>query len=306
MANSTSPYVCKGELNMTSDQLAGVGAACAVLLLLMWIAPLRDVWLGAESARALKSTHHIGTSLPFVAGLFQSLLWALYMSQALDRFAVTFGCNVAGIAINAALVVGFVWYATPEKRRCAMWYVLCSTVLLAVACVLWAEVSVEWVAYIAAVVTTLMLVGPAASFGPVIRDRSTDGVLYLPLVLTMLSAVAWCVYGFGSCSIQLVVCNGIGAAVCAVLIVVYHWARIGERRSSKLDRRESSESRKASVPMTASSTWTRASSGFALPTASPDQGDAPVKNDDVVRSVEASTAPPASSPSVSEHWLVEA
>jgi hypothetical protein len=65
----SSPWVADPTL---TNIIALVGSAAVILL---WLSPVRDVWLSKESIWATKSTLRIATAFGYVAGLFNCVLW---------------------------------------------------------------------------------------------------------------------------------------------------------------------------------------------------------------------------------------
>jgi hypothetical protein len=52
-----------------------IALAGSVAVIMLWLAPVRDVWVGRTSIWATKSTALVATAFGYVAGLFNCILW---------------------------------------------------------------------------------------------------------------------------------------------------------------------------------------------------------------------------------------
>jgi hypothetical protein len=53
----------------------GIALGASLLTIIMWLAPVRDVWSAPYSIFRLKNTDSVATGFGFVAGTFNCILW---------------------------------------------------------------------------------------------------------------------------------------------------------------------------------------------------------------------------------------
>ena len=179
-------------LSWTVDESVSfmIGLVGAVAVLFLWTAPIKGIWTGKESVRVTKSTRNVATAFPYVASVFNCLLWDMYCTSAPGKFLVPLFVNTAGLFLNASFTWCYLRFAEPSNRKNVQFQLGVFTVYSLAAIVLWAVLSVEIVGYMAAGVNALMLFGPLAASQQVIRSRSTQGLPFLPLVFTFRRR--WC------------------------------------------------------------------------------------------------------------------
>ena len=114
--------------------IALIGSVAVVLL---WLAPVRDVWASRDSIWATKSTALVATAFGYVAGMFNCILWdsecfrkrnrpklhrkrltrtTVYASTRLDTMTVPFMVNLIGLFLNLSFVVCYWMFATGKAR----------------------------------------------------------------------------------------------------------------------------------------------------------------------------------------------
>ena len=74
-----------------------------------------------------------------------------------------------------------------------------------------------------------MLFGPLAAAGQVIRSRSTRGMPFPPLVLTLVASLLWFIYGLYIFEVPIMIPNGLGIFFGITQISLYFWARRQEK-----------------------------------------------------------------------------
>jgi uncharacterized protein with PQ loop repeat len=74
--------------------------------------------------------------------------------------------------------------------------------------------------------------GPLAAAGQVIKTRTTRGMLFPSLVLTVVAALIWFGYGFYIMDIPIMIPNALGILFGIVQILLYTWAKKQEKMVS--------------------------------------------------------------------------
>jgi solute carrier family 50 protein (sugar transporter) len=244
MSSNTHATSCGWEYDQSWLNLLGLFGAIAVLSL--WAAPIKDIWTGTDSVWATKSTARVATAFPYLASIFNCVLWQIYSVKNPAQFIVPIFVNTAGFIFN----VGFVWCwykfadenGKQKTRQQTMFFVLYSLVTL----VLWAATrDIEVEGYCAAVVNTMMVFGPLAAAGQVIRTRSVQGMPFLPLICTLISSLVWSGYGLYICNVQVMIPNGFGILFGILQLSLYGWAKNQEAKVQLL----SQDSFRATTPM---------------------------------------------------------
>ena len=70
--NDTGPETMWDIDPHVANMLALVASGAVVIL---WLSPVRDVWVGNRSIYMTGSTEFVGTSFGYIAGFFQCMLW---------------------------------------------------------------------------------------------------------------------------------------------------------------------------------------------------------------------------------------
>jgi len=65
----------------------------------------------------VKSTGNLVTAFPYVASLFNCILWAIYMADHAELFIVPLAVNCTGILLNASFVACYAWMAKRDQQR---------------------------------------------------------------------------------------------------------------------------------------------------------------------------------------------
>jgi solute carrier family 50 protein (sugar transporter) len=205
----------------------------SVAVTMLWLAPVRDVWRGKTSIWATKSTALVATAFGYVAGLFNCILWNMYAVTRLDNMTVPFLVNTAGFFLNLSFVVCYWMYASGKPKTDTRNQFAALFVVWLFAVFIWVSTgSNETVGYIAALVNILMLFGPLAAAGQVIKSRSTRGMPFPPLVLTFVSSFVWFFYGLYILEVPVMIPNGLGMVFGILQLSLYFWASRQEKKNS--------------------------------------------------------------------------
>jgi len=214
--------------NRVANGIALVGSATAIV---MWLAPVRDVWSAEYSIYKTKSSESVATSFGFVAGTFNCVLWNMFASTRLDVMLLPFVVNAIGFCLNFSFVICYYWYGTPGDRSEVRNQMLLMLFTTALASIFWVvEQDNEIVGYFAAFVNILMLFGPLAAARDIIRSRSAKGLSLFPLIMTLLSSMVWFGYGLYIKVIPSMIPNALGIVFGISQIILYTWARNQERK----------------------------------------------------------------------------
>jgi len=209
--------------------MIALSGSCAVILL--WLAPVRDVWVAKNSIWATKSTERIATAFGYVAGLFNCILWNMYAVTRLNDMTVPFLVNLAGFFLNLSFVVCYWMFAVGKPRRDTKIQFSVLSAVTVFASFIWITTgSNESIGYIAAIVNVLMLFGPLAAANQVIKSRSTKGMPFPPLLLTLISSLIWFGYGLYIYNVPVMIPNGLGVIFGIVQISLFLWARRQEKK----------------------------------------------------------------------------
>jgi len=208
-----------------------IGIAGALMVLLLWLAPMRDIWLGRDSVWATRSTKRVATGFPYVAAVFNCVLWNMYATSNPRHFLVPLFVNTIGFLLNVSFTWCYWRFAPPDGAWVVVMQFTAFLVFTILAVALWFAVDVEVVGYMAAIVNTLMFFGPLMAARQVIRARSTLGMPFPPLVLTLCTSAVWLVYGVYLCNAQTMIPNGLGVVFGVAQISLYAWAKQHEKRA---------------------------------------------------------------------------
>jgi len=210
-----------------------VGSATAIV---MWLAPVRDVWTAPYSIFKSKSTENVATSFGFVAGTFNCVLWNMFASTRLDTMLIPFIVNSAGFLLNVSFVICYFAYGEGKQRREVRNQMAVMLLTTGLAIGGWVhEGDNEVVGYFAAFVNILMLFGPLAAANQVIRQRSSKGMSLLPMLMTLLSATVWCLYGVYIKVIPSIIPNALGVLFGILQLALYGWAKGQDRKLLEQD-----------------------------------------------------------------------
>jgi len=211
-----------------------IALAASFLTIVMWLAPVRDVWTASYSIYRTGTTDNVATGFGFVAGTFNCILWNLFSFNRLNTMLVAFILNCAGFLLNISFVLCFYFYGNTKARRATMNQVIAMLIVTGVAVGIWiGEESNNVVGYFAAFVNVLMLFGPLAAAGEVIRARSARGLSLLPLVMTLVASITWFSYGVYIKEIPAMIPNGLGIIFGMAQILLFAWAKGQENKIAK-------------------------------------------------------------------------
>jgi len=214
----------------------GIALVASATSLVMWLAPVRDVWTAPHSIYKSKSTENVATSFGFVAGTFNCVLWNMFASTQLDTMMIPFILNTAGFVLNISFVVCYYVYGETKQRREVRNQTGVMLFTTALATGAWiVEGDNISVGYFAAFVNVLMLFGPLAAANQVIRQRSSKGMSLLPMLMTLLSSSVWCLYGVYIKIIPSVIPNALGIMFGIMQLGLYAWAKGQDRKLLEQD-----------------------------------------------------------------------
>jgi len=209
----------------------GIAVLGSVTAIIMWLAPVRDVWTAKYSVFRMKNTENVATPFGFVAGMFNCILWNMYASTRLDTMTVPFIVNSAGFLLNFANTVCYYYYGNKIDRRDTRRQLLLMFVTTALAIGGWIiEKDNEVVGYFAAFVNVLMLFGPLAAANQVIKQRSSKGMSLMPMIMTLLSATVWIIYNVYIKVVPGIIPNALGVLFGILQLVLYGWAKRQDRK----------------------------------------------------------------------------
>jgi len=210
----------------------GIALVASFLVIVMWLAPVRDVWTAKYSIFRTKSTENVATGFGYVSGVFNCLLWDMYAINRLDTMVVPFIVNCVGFALNVSFVICYWYYASLRQAR-AMRYQFFALVFFTIAAIgVWVyEGNNNMVGYFAAFVNILMFFGPLAAAGDVIRARNTRGMSLLPMIMTLFSSMVWFIYGVYIKEIPAMIPNGLGMVFGVAQLILYAWAKRQEKKT---------------------------------------------------------------------------
>lgn len=107
------------------------------LSVVMWLAPIRDIWTADYSIYHLKSTENVATGFGFVAGTFNCVLWLMYASTHLDTMMVPIVVNSAGFVLNVSFVLCYWYYGGRVERNKTCLQLLFMMILTVVSAIIW-------------------------------------------------------------------------------------------------------------------------------------------------------------------------
>jgi len=217
--------------NLIANEIALVAS---FLTIVMWLAPVRDVWTASYSIYSTGTTDNVATGFGFVAGTFNCILWNLYAYNRLNTMLVPFVVNCVGFFLNISFVLCYFIYGSPKARRETRNQLIAMLIITGICVGIWiAQNSNNIVGYFAAFVNILMLFGPLAAAADVIRARSSRGLSLLPLVMTLVASLTWLAYGVYIKEIPAMIPNGLGVVFGIAQIILFAWARRVEKKSTE-------------------------------------------------------------------------
>ena len=95
----------------------GIALLGSFTSIVMWLAPVRDVWTAEYSIFKSKSTENVATSFGFVAGTFNCILWNMFAVTQLDTMLIPVIVNSAGFLLNVSFVACYYAYGEDKQRR---------------------------------------------------------------------------------------------------------------------------------------------------------------------------------------------
>lgn len=222
--------------NVDPNVANAIATVASALVIMLWLAPIQDVWTGKSSIYKTKSTKNVATAFGYAAGFFNCLIWNMYAVTRLNIMGIPFGVNAAGFFLNLSFVMAFWWYAEGPKKRTFMIQFAVLTTFLILAITIWIVTGTnDDVGYIAATVNVLMFFGPLAAAGDVIKSRSASGMSFPPLLLTLFCSSAWFAYGVYIQVIPAIIPNAFGIVFGIMQITLYFWAKAQERKIASGD-----------------------------------------------------------------------
>lgn len=111
---SFPPHPMSWPIDSNVANLISILGSCFTIL--MWLAPMKEIWFGKESVFKTKGEKHPSSSLSYVAGVATSFLWALYQATHLDTMLIAFFVNCLGTVLNVAFVGCFFVYVFGPTR----------------------------------------------------------------------------------------------------------------------------------------------------------------------------------------------
>jgi len=208
-----------------------IALAGSVTVIVMWLAPVRDVWTAPYSVFKTGTTDNVATGFGFVAGTFNCILWDLYAYNRLNTMLVPFVVNCVGFLLNISFVLCYFTYGSRKARRETRNQLLFMLFITALAVGIWImEGNNNAVGYFAAFVNTLMFFGPLAAAGDVIRSRNSRGLSLLPLVMTLVASMVWFAYGVYIREIPAMLPNGLGILFGIIQILLFVWVKGQEKK----------------------------------------------------------------------------
>jgi solute carrier family 50 protein (sugar transporter) len=209
----------------------GIALLGSFTAIVMWLAPVRDIWTAEYSVYRTKSTENVATGFGFVAGCFNCILWNMFASTRLETMLVPLVVNSVGLLLNSSFSLCYYCYGDRKARRETCRQLLLMLFVTALSIIFWVvENDNHIVGYFAAFVNVLMLFGPLAAAGDVIRNRSSKGMSLLPMIMTLLSSIVWLAYGVYIKEIPSMIPNALGVFFGIAQIILFFWARSVERK----------------------------------------------------------------------------
>jgi hypothetical protein len=117
--DSSSSHTGQGKMSWVIDNRIANGIALggSAMAIIMWLAPVRDIWTAEYSVFRTRSTENVATGFGFVAGCFNCILWNMFASTRLDLMLVPFIVNSAGFLLNLSFSLCYYCYGDSKARR---------------------------------------------------------------------------------------------------------------------------------------------------------------------------------------------
>jgi hypothetical protein len=140
-----------------ANTIALVGSCFTIL---MWLAPIRDVWISKGSIFMTKGEKLPASSLNYVAAVFNCLLWIMYGTTRLEQMLIAFLVNCSGLILNLSFMCCYWYFSAGSKRSTIQKEFAFFDVVLLIAVIVWAATgSNDGVGYIAMLVNILSKFG---------------------------------------------------------------------------------------------------------------------------------------------------
>lgn len=203
-----------------------LGNAGIAAVLLLWTAPVYDLFLSRSSVLRLRSTKQLATGFNYIASLFSCLLWVMYTCNRTDTLMESFFVNALGLGVNATMVACYWYFARTEQRFDANVQLgFLSAAALAVGLTWLYLRDNAFVGYVAIAPNLLMYFGPFFAVSKVCRTKSTSSMPLAPVVMTLVTSAIWTAYGVEVANLPILIPNVGGIAFGAVMLVVWLYVR---------------------------------------------------------------------------------
>ena len=160
----------------------------------------------------------------------------MYASTRLSTMTVPIVVNTAGTLLNLSFLACYMYFANGKVLLDARRQFVSLLIVTLVAIASWIiSGSNEGVGYVAMVVNVMMLYGPLAAAGEVIRTRSTSTLPLMPLVWTLIASSLWFSYGVYIRELPVYIPNALGVIFGILQISLYAWARRHELKKTDDD-----------------------------------------------------------------------
>ena len=203
------------------DRIAWVGF---VVVIALFVSPYRDVW-GATGIYVRRNTAHLATGLPYIATMFNNMLWLLYCGANPPAYGPSLLLNSIGLVLNASYTACYMRYTHVAE------YNVCRRSIAIGACIVFAAVGwyiVEGaeggqagVGKLAATANILMFYSPLAAVNEVVQTQSVLKFPLPPLIAGFFSALVWFVFGVYTMDWPVIVPNVLGVAFGVAQLTVY-------------------------------------------------------------------------------------
>jgi len=205
----------------TRDLIAWLGF---FVVLGLFVSPFKDVW-GRDGIYAKRSASGIATGLPYIATMFNNMLWLMYCAARPLDFVPSLLLNFLGLCLSVSYTVCYMRFTTTSDVK------LCYVYLGGGACV--ACAAVGWymlrgmadgqsgVGSIAALCNVLMFYAPLAALGEVMRTQSVAKMPFLPIVWSFFAGSVWFTFGVYTTDAPIMVPNGIGILFSVAQLALY-------------------------------------------------------------------------------------
>ncbi|EFJ26802.1 hypothetical protein SELMODRAFT_412592 [Selaginella moellendorffii] len=197
----------------------------------------------APTFRSIVKNHTTGdfSGAPYVATLFNCLLWVLYgLPFVTSNSVLVITINTIGCVIESVYLGIFLFYASKriEKARVAGMISIVLTVYLGIVLAVFMaskdhHTRRKFAGICCAVVTIAMYASPLSIMRTVISTKSVQYMPLLPLVAGLFNGATWTAYGFlgQPHDYYIVVPNLVGACLAVIQLILYgFYSRTGKPR----------------------------------------------------------------------------